>query len=177
MIEHIPDLVASGLDSLKIEGRMKSRYYTAVVTNAYRMALDEFRDHGKVQTPLPLLQKELDSVSHRQYCTGFYYHPIAEEANLAENPGYIGEKSFLCTVEAYNKDKRIAVCRQKNKFSVGDRCEIITPGKTGKAFRVEKMWDMENAPIEACAHPQMAFQIPLEIEAHPGDLIRAATEV
>ncbi len=177
MIEHIPDLVASGLDSLKIEGRMKSSYYTAVVTNAYRIALDEYQNFGKVATPVSLLQKELNSVSHRQYSTGFYYHPISSESNLADNAGYIGEKSFLCTVESYDPKEKIAVCRQKNKFGIGSVCEIITPGKTGRVFAVERMMDLDGNPIDACAHPQMLFQISLDFEAHPGDLIRGSANV
>ena len=97
MIEHIPDLETAGISSYKIEGRVKSAYYTAVVTNTYRMALDTYRQNPAAYQTDPLWIRELNSVSHREYNTGFYYTPPHENANTVTMLGYIREKAYLAT--------------------------------------------------------------------------------
>ncbi len=168
MIEHINQLREVGINSLKIEGRMKSAYYTAVVTNAYRIALDQ---PDLTESELNLLKHELESVSHREFCTGYYFDPEMIHSNLASTCGYLAEQSFLCSVEEILPDGS-AVCKQKNKFNVGDICEFITPGKTGNPITVLSMTDMNGNPIDSCPHPQMRFQIKTEKELKVGDLIR-----
>lgn len=168
MIEHLKELTQAGINSFKIEGRMKSAYYTALVTNAYRIAIDRMLESFDFQ---PLL-KELDSVSHREYCTGYYFDVGMENSQLAPDSGYIGEKSYLCTVLEYNSQTGLAKCKQKNKFSIGETCEFITPGKCGQTFEFTAMYDEKMNPIESCPHPQQIFFIKTEFELHAGDLIR-----
>ena len=168
MIRHLKELTQAGISSFKIEGRMKSAYYTALTTNAYRIALDRLDE----EVDFDSIMKELDSVSHREYCTGYYFDREMKNSQFAKDSGYIGEKSYLCTVLSYDHKTGLAKCQQKNKFSVGDLCEFITPGQCGKEFVVKKMLDEKMNPIEACPHPQQIFYIESNVELHPGDLIR-----
>ena len=167
MIKHLDELKNAGISSFKIEGRMKSAYYTAVVTNAYRIAMDR----GEA-ADFPHLLEELDSVSHREYCTGYYFDPRMDSSNFASTTGYIGEKSYLCLVESYDKEKKLAKCIQKNKFSVGDPCEYITPGQIGKPIDIAEMLDEKGNVIESCPHPQQVFYIRTDEQLKSGDLLR-----
>ena len=168
MIHHLKELCEAGIDSFKIEGRMKSAYYTALVTNAYHIALTEFEDP---KTSSDALLRELEAVSHREFCTGYYFDPHMNESNLASENGYIGEQSFLCTVDEVTEDGR-AVCIQNNKFQVGDICQFITPRKVGETLHIINMWNENGDPIEACPHPQMKFIIKTDKKLSAGDLIR-----
>lgn len=92
MIEHIPELMESGIDSFKIEGRMKSAYYTAVTANTYRMAIDRYLAEPAAYRFDPIWKTELESVSHRDYCTGYYFDDPMKNAQTVENAGYVREK-------------------------------------------------------------------------------------
>ncbi len=168
MIEHLSELIRAGISSFKIEGRMKSAYYTAVVTNAYRIALD----HSEETLDFFPLLRELDSVSHREYSTGYYFDKDMQNSNFASSNGYIGDKSYLCTVLEFDSEKNLAKCVQKNKFSVNDLCEFITPGACGQMLTIQKMLDESGAPIENCPHPQQVFYLKTDQNLKPGDLIR-----
>lgn len=168
MIEHLNELIRAGISSFKIEGRMKSAYYTALVTNAYRIAMD----CPDALTDFQPLFKELSSVSHREYCTGYYFDGCMENSQIASDSGYIGEKSYLATVVEYNKERHLAKCIQRNKFSSNDLCEYITPGKVGQDLCFTEMLDENLNPIPSCPHPQQIFYLKTDIELKPGDLIR-----
>ena len=168
MIEYVKELTQAGISSFKIEGRMKSAYYTALVTNAYRIAMDHMLETIDYK---PLL-RELDCVSHREYCTGYYFDRDMKNAQLAPDSGYIGEKAFLCTVLEYDGETKLAKCKQRNKFSLGEACEYITPGQVGKTFSFTEMYDEKMNPIDACPHPQQIFYLKTDVELNPGDLIR-----
>ena len=109
-IEHIPELIEAGIDSFKIEGRMKSAYYTAVVTNTYKMAIDSYFSGN--YTYNPLWYAELESVSHRDYNTGYYFTDSHKDPNLTENMGYIKDKAFLAVVLSYDKERGLAKMSQ-----------------------------------------------------------------
>lgn len=168
MIRHLKELMQAGISSFKIEGRMKSAYYTALVTNAYRIAMDHIDEPMDFD---PLL-KELDSVSHREYCTGYYFDREMQNSQFAPDSGYIGEKSYLCTVISYDPETKLAKCKQKNKYSVGDVCEFITPGKCGQRIVVNEMYDEKMNPIQSCPHPQQIFYMRCTEELREGDLVR-----
>ncbi len=171
LIAHVEELVKAGIDSFKIEGRMKSAYYTAVVTNCYRIALDSLfgKDTG---TTVDDLHNELDSVSHREYCTGYYFDHPQSQPHLATAPGYIKEKAFLATVEEYDEASGFALCRQRNKMVSGEEAEIISPGKTGVAFTPLAMTDAEGNTIESAPHAQMLFKVKMPFPVKRGDIIR-----
>ncbi len=172
MIEHIPELMESGIASFKIEGRMKSAYYTAVTTNAYRMAMDAYAADPTGYTYDPAWMAELESVSHREYCTGFYFGETTADANLCTLPGYIREKAYLATVEGYDPETGIATLKQRNKLTLGDTVEIITPGRVGRAFKPDALFLPDGTPIDATPHPYMEFRMPVPFEVREGDIVR-----
>ena len=171
-IEHIPELIEAGIDSFKIEGRMKSAYYTAVVTNTYKMAIDSYFS-GNYQYD-PLWYRELESVSHRDYATGYYYSDSHTDANLAKNNGYIKDKAFLAVAVGYDKETGLAEFTQRNKMVVGDSIELLTPGKVGSPLTVTKLYDENMNEIIGTSHPYMRFFMPVSVEIKPGDIIRAS---
>ncbi|MBR5768268.1 MAG: U32 family peptidase [Clostridia bacterium] len=169
MIEHIPELAEAGIDSFKIEGRMKSAYYAAATANAYRMALDAW-ENGEPYDPK--WRDELDGVSHRRYSTGFYFDNPGENAQTVTEPGYMRERIYAGTVERA-ADGRIYII-QRNRIAEGDEIDLLTPGRTGIPFRAEDMRDADGEPIAACPHPLMKYSIllPDGMTALPGDMIR-----
>lgn len=171
MIEHIPELMESGIDSFKLEGRMKSAYYTAVVTNTYRMAMDAYQKGGYQYDPAWL--RELQSVSHREYATGYYFHHSDQEANTCKEDGYIREKAYLGVALAYDEKTGEGLFMQKNKVCCGDAVELLTPGKTGQWAVAEQLFDKEHQPIESAPHPFMQFYVKLPFPVKPGDILRA----
>ncbi len=171
MIEHIPALMESGIDSFKIEGRMKSAYYAAVTTNAYRMAMDSYKK-GNYTFDERLLH-ELLSVSHREYATGYYFSDATENANTCQDTGYIREKAYLATVLSYNAETGEALCVQKNKMLSGDGAELLSPGKVGVPFTVGEIKDAEGNSIPSTPHPYMKFYLKMPFAVAEGDIIRS----
>ena len=195
MIEHIPELMESGIDSFKIEGRMKSAYYPAVVTNTYRMAMDAYtRDPAGYKFD-PAWMRELDSVSHREYATGFYLDDPMQEAQTVKGGHYIGEKAYYGTaletdspeakaelaailenrVDYENADGRLYRFMEKNKVRAADPAEVISPGETGKFFYVGELYDGEGYIRANIPHPQMIFWARVPFEVKPGDIMRVGT--
>lgn len=179
-IEHIPDLIEAGINSFKIEGRVKSAYYTAVVTNAYRMAMDAYAADPAAYEFDPAWRRELESVSHREYCTGYYFDRTTENAQLCSSPGYIRDKAYLATVEERGElpcgvPVTPDMCRltQHNKLVSGQTVEVISPGKVGRAFTLGTMYDSEGSVIEAAPHPSMCFFTHIPFPVSPGDIVRA----
>ncbi len=170
-IEHIPELIEAGIDSFKIEGRMKSSYYTAVVTNTYKMAFDSY--FSGCYEYNPLWYRELESVSHRDYHTGYYFTDSHADANLAKTTGYIKDKAFLAVVTSYDEKNGEAVLTQRNKMVKGDNVELLTPGKVGVPFKAEELFDECHNPIDSTPHPYMTFIMKVPFAVKEGDIIRA----
>jgi len=179
MIEHLDKLIEAGVSSLKIEGRMKSAYYAAAVTNAYRMALDD------VMAGRPFNKKlydEVSCVSHREYSTGHFFggedltaselSAVRATPGVCTNDGYIREKAYLATVVYYDKAAKVACLVQRNKLKVGDKCELLSPGKTGVPFEIVSITDTDGFTLDSAPHPGMYFSVPMSIEAKPGDILR-----
>lgn len=183
MLSHIGELADAGVSSLKIEGRVKSAYYTAVVSNAYRIAVDALDAYVKAGgnprdfVPDAALMHELEAVSHREYCTGFFYDEPADNAQLVTKPGYVRDKAYLAiadgSVRVTPDGKRLCGFVQRNKLCPGDSVELLSPGKTGKAFRVEALYDENLEPIESTPHPLMKYYMPVPFDALDGDILRA----
>ena len=158
MIEHVPELIAAGIDA----------YYTAAVTNAYRIALEGCMAGRPFD---PRCYAETESVSHREYGTGFYYERPSENANTVKVNEYLASTSFLCTVEEYDASKGLAKCVQRNKMRVGDRVNLLSPGGFGKDITLTALYDSEMTPIDSTPHAGMVFYAELP-EAKPFDIIR-----
>lgn len=176
MIEHIPELCESGIDCFKIEGRMRSAYYTACVTNAYRMALDAYYADRDNYTFDPLWLRELDSVSHREYGTGYFYDGTTENAQLAPGNRSVCEQTYLAYCEGYDPEKGLGIFLMRNKFSVGDKAELLTPGRTGRAFVFTDIFNENMEKIDCAPHPYMKTYVRLPFIPREGDLIRGAKE-
>lgn len=170
-VEHIPELIEAGINSFKIEGRMKSAYYTAVVTNTYKMALDSYFS-GKYEYN-PAWYRELESVSHRDYATGYYFSDSHVDANLSKTTGYIKDKAYLATVLSYDAEREMALLSQRNKMCVGDEIELLTPGKVGEPLVAGELFDEMGEPIESSCHPYMSFYMKTSVKMREGDIIRA----
>ena len=170
MIEHIPALCRAGVSSFKIEGRMKSAYYTAVVTNAYRMAIDAYLSGSDVYDPA--WGAEVDSVSHRDYDTGYYFDSPHTHAKVTERDGYLREKAYLARVISYDPVNKTALFEQKNKLCEGDVVEILTPGRPGISFVASALSDEEGNSLSAAPHPGMRFFLSVPVPVAEGDLLR-----
>ena len=171
MIEHIPELVKAGIDSFKIEGRAKSAYYTAVITNAYRMAVDGYlKNPSDSYVPEQWIIDETRKVSYREYGTGFYFDAPIVNANVSYEGGYRREWDVMAVVDRC-EDGFIFV-EQRNKFSVGDELEALEFGKKPVSFTVEQLFDEEGNPIESTPHPMMKAKIKSELNLKPGALLR-----
>lgn len=173
MIEHIPELMKSGITSFKIEGRMKSAYYAAVTANAYRIAIDRYLENPEGYAFDPLLLRELESVSHREYDTGFFFSKPLDDAKVAKDPGYLEARAYLADCVGYDEKTGVAEFVQKNKATVGMNAEILSPGKTGKAFVIDNMTDEKSVQIESCPRPFMHFFVKMPFEVKVGDILRA----
>lgn len=170
MIAHIPALSRAGISSFKIEGRMKSAYYTAVVTNAYRMAIDAYLSGS--DTYDPAWGAEVDGVSHRDYDTGYYFDSPHTHAKVTERDGYLREKAYLARVISYDPVNKTALFEQKNKLCEGDSVEILTPGRPGIPFVASGLSDEEGLPLSSAPHPGMRFRLPVPFPVAEGDLLR-----
>ncbi|MBQ4117072.1 MAG: U32 family peptidase [Clostridia bacterium] len=176
MIEHIPDLMECGINCFKIEGRMRSAYYTACVTNAYRMAMDSYMKDKDNYTYNPLWKRELESVSHRDYSTGFFYDKVNEEANISTGNKNVCEQSYYAIAEGYDADTGLAYFRQRNKFKVGDKAELLSPGTVGRGFTVNEIFDEKMNLLESAPHPGMYVYVKTPFEVKPGDILRSSFE-
>ena len=159
MIDHLDKLAEAGITSFKIEGRAKSAYYVSVVTNAYRMALDYLKDH-KDNFDLPdYIRDEVFKVSHRSYCTGFFFgHP--KDCQYYENSGYIREYDVVAVIDEC-KDGFL-YCSQRNKFSVGDTVEILSPLQKPYEMKITEIIDEKGEKLENACHAEMNFKIPCD---------------
>ena len=172
MIEHIPELVKAGINSFKIEGRVKSAYYTAVTANAYKTELNRyFEDMDNYKFDERALY-ELTSVSHREYGTGYFFDNCHENAQITSDGGYLRDKAFLSTVSDVDEEKGIAVLCQRNKSVDGQVCELVSPGAVSKEFTLEDMRGLDGNKIESAPHPQMLFTVKMNVPMKKGDIIR-----
>ena len=177
MISHIRELEEAGISGYKIEGRVKSAYYAAVVTNAYRMALDAYRRDPDSYVTDPALLYELDSVSHREYSTGFFFGDPKTGANTVTEHGYVREKSYLATAvsDSVGPDgDGLFTARfiQRNKAVSGQAAEIISPGSVGRPFVIGELFGEDGAAIESTPHPSMIFSVRTPFPVKTGDIMR-----
>jgi len=170
MIDHLDDLLAVGLDSLKIEGRAKSAYYAAIVTGAYRHCLDAAAEG---QEPDPVWRDEVDHVSHRHYATGFYYGPPGQ---YYKDSRYIREWQVVALVTDCDEEGN-ATLSLRNKFRTGDTVEIVGPDLRPFAMTVPEMTDEAGETLTEPKTPQMTFHVKLPQAVPPLSLVRHAVEL
>lgn len=170
MIEHIPELIQAGVDSLKIEGRAKTYYYTAVTTNAYRHAVDEYFDHlGDESYRLsPWIREELEKISHRAYSTGFFFGEPGQET---VSGGYIRRYNAVAVCEESSVDN-VAVITQRNKFLVGDTLDVLPPDGFSYEVKCLKLMNEEGEEVPAAPHPMQKLWMTADRPIPQGSVIR-----
>lgn len=169
MINHIPELIQSGVSSLKIEGRMKSSYYVATVVKAYRQAIDEYikkTDSYKVKKEW---LSELEKSSHRPFSTGFYFGK--PEKQVYESSSYIRTHEICGLVTDYDEKSNIATIEQRNKIFKGDTVEILTPNRKNFEITIDNMCDSEGNAIESTPHPQMIYKVHTDKKLNKYDML------
>lgn len=171
LIEHLDKLYAAGIRSFKIEGRAKSAYYTAVVTGAYRRAVDLLmRDPEHYRCP-PELLEEVRRVSHRAYCEGFLFGP-PEPGQCYRDGGYLRPWEVMAVVEGYDAERGRLLCIQRNKFSVGDVLELLTPDGELLLLTVSELYDAQGEAVISAPHPTMRCCIPYAHPVPQGSILR-----
>ena len=177
MIEHIPELVNAGIDSFKIEGRMKTALYVAVVSRTYRQAIDDyFEDPQKYIDNIPYYKKEIAKCTYRQFTTGFFFGPTTHDSQIYDNNTYVKGYEYLGTIHESLEDGR-GVFEQKNKFSVGDEVEIMKPTGENIVTKVLSMQDEKGENVDSCPHPGQRITLQTECTLQEYDIIRQEKEV
>ncbi len=172
MIEHIPELVEAGIDSFKIEGRMKTALYVATTARTYRRAIDDyFESPEKYQANMQWYHDEIRKCTMRNFSTGFYFGKPGAESQIYDSNTYVQEYTYLGQVEAVTPEGE-AVIHQKNKFSVGDEIEIMKPDFTNEIVKVLSITDPENGPQESAPHPKQLLHIKLSGTPSALDILR-----
>ena len=171
MLEYLPAIVQSGVTSLKIEGRAKSAYYTAVITAAYRRALDAWRVSGyrtDYIVPQEILN-EMNKVSHRAYSTGFYLGR-PQQGQCQENGGYIRDYQVAGVVQSY--ENGMITVSQRNKILRGAVLDVLEPRGDSYLIQAQELYDLHGKMLESTPHAQMIYQIPVDRPVKPGALLR-----
>ena len=172
MIEHIPDLIEAGIDSMKIEGRMKTALYVATVARTYRKAIDDYlKDPALYEKNMPWYQEQISNCTYRQFTTGFFYGKPTEEAQIYDNNTYIKEYTYLGIVGEQNSDGCYCIS-QRNKFSVGETIEVMKPNGDNVEVTVKSIQDEEGNFMESAPHPQQTLYIDLGMELDAFDILR-----
>lgn len=168
MIEHIDELYKAGISSFKIEGRAKSAYYTAVTTNAYRHALNDYMKDPEGYKLQPWIKEELEKISHREYSTGFFFG--TEPGQTTDNGGYIRHYNQVAVCESY--ENGVAVITQRNKFLVGDTLDVLPP--SGLSFEVKAL-SLKNEygeMVDSAPHAMQKLFMEVDKEIPKGSVIR-----
>ena len=175
MIEHIPEMIEAGIDSFKIEGRMKTALYVATVARTYRKAIDDYlEDPKKYEANMPWYLDQISNCTYRQFTTGFYFGKPGDESQIYDSNTYVKEYTYLGIVG----EKKDGMCRieQRNKFSVGEEIEIMKPDGGNEKTRVRRIVDEDGCEQESAPHPKQVLYVELDKEADVYDILRREEE-
>lgn len=172
MIEHVPDLIEAGVDSLKIEGRMKTALYVAAVARTYRRAIDDYRTSPELyEKNLDYYREEIAKCTYRQFTTGFYYGKTDADAQIYDANTYIKEYTYIGIVQETDERGFVKIY-QRNKFSVGEEIEVMVPDGTNRLLKVLAMEDENRQPVESAPHPKQEIWIDFGEPLETGWLLR-----
>ena len=172
MIEHIPELVEAGVDSFKIEGRMKTALYVAVVTRTYRQAIDDYFESPELyQSRMDYYKEEIAKCTYRQFTTGFFFGKPDKDTQIYDSNTYVKAYTYLGLIGEKN-EKGLYALEQRNKFSVGECIEVMKPDGRDLTVTVKAMTDAEGQPMESCPHPKQKIFVDLGVELEAFDLLR-----
>ena len=176
MIEYIPEIVDAGIDSLKIEGRMKTALYVACVARTYRKAIDDwFESEEKYRANMEWYREEIAKCTYRQFTTGFYFGKPNENTQIYDTNTYVNDYVYLGIVERID-ERGFAKFQQRNKFSVGDTIEIMKPDGTNANAKVLAMYNEEGEAVDSCPHSKQELFVELDIQPQQYDLMRVKTQ-
>lgn len=176
MIEYIPQLVEAGIDSLKIEGRMKTALYVATVARTYRKALDDwFESEETYRNNMSWYQEEISKCTYRQFTTGFYFGKPDEQTQIYDNNTYVNEYIYLGIVEEVLQDGTVQT-EQRNKFCVGDEIEIMKPCGRNVSATVISIQNAEGEAMESAPHPKQRLHLTLSVVPEKYDILRIKSE-
>lgn len=172
LLPYLPDVIASGVDSLKIEGRMKSVHYAASVVKAYREAIDSYFAAPEQFEVKKEWVEELDKVSHRAYTTGFYYGRPTEKDQIYGTSSYTQTSDFVGLVLDYDEKTGFATVEQRNNMKVGQEIEIFQPHLAGYRQILQEMYNNEGEAIQVAPHPQQIVKIRMDKPVEPYGILR-----
>ena len=176
MIEHIPELIGAGIDSFKVEGRMKAALYVATVARTYRKAIDDFMESPEIyKQNMPWYLSQISNCTYRQFTTGFFFGRPSEETQIYDNSTYLKEYTYLGTVEGCTGDGLCTVI-QRNKFSVGEQIEAMKPDGANLELTVLKILDESGKEMQSAPHPQQKLYIDLGTPLEQYDILRRKEE-
>lgn len=171
MIEHIPELIDAGIDSLKIEGRMKTALYVATVARTYRKAIDDYlEDPEKYKANMPWYLDQISNCTYRQFTTGFYFGKPDENTQIYDSNTYVKEYTYLGII-GEEKDGMYRI-EQRNKFSVGEQIEIMKPNGDNIEVTVQRIVNEDGQEQESAPHPKQVLYVDLGCEAQRYDILR-----
>ncbi len=172
MIAHIPEMVDAGIDSMKVEGRMKTGLYIATVARAYRQAIDDFFDSPqKYQENLSYYQEEVKKCTNRKFTTGFFYGSPGQEAQIYDSNTYVTEYTYLGIIEEVLEDGS-GMITQRNKFSIGEEIEVMKPDGRNITATVLSLKNEKGESILSCPHPKQRIFVNLGIVLEEFYLLR-----
>lgn len=171
MIEHIPELIEAGIDSFKIEGRMKSVFYTAMTTRSYRKAIDAYYMSGYGNAYDPAWLEDLSKTSHRKYTTAFFFDNKPDDAQIYETNTYIRTHSFVGKVIQYDKKNKVAEIMQRNPLFDGEIIEVIQPVLEDFTQKVKNMTDSEGGQVLSTPHAQMIYYMKMDKPVEIGSIL------
>ena len=172
MIEHVPEMIEAGIDSFKIEGRMKTALYVATVARTYRKAIDDYNESPKkYYANMEWYKEEIGKCTYREFTTGFYFDKPNSDTQIYDSNTYVKNYIYLGTVES-NDERGFAKIEQKNKFSVGETIEIMKPDGRNVLAEVRGIYTEEGVSQESAPHPKQVLFIDLSEKADMYDILR-----
>ena len=176
MIEHIPELIESGIDSFKIEGRMKTALYVATVARTYRKAIDDYLESPeKYKENMPWYLDQISNCTYRHFTTGFFFGKPSEEAQIYDNNTYEKEYTYLGIVGEQNEEGLYRI-EQRNKFSVGETIEVMRANGDNIPVTVKRILDEEGNDMPSAPHPKQVLYLDLGQELMQYDILRRKEE-
>lgn len=176
MIEHIPELVEAGIDSFKIEGRMRTALYAATVARTYRKALDDYFTSSKLyEQQMPWYLEQIANCTYRQFTTGFFYGRPSEEAQIYDNNTYVKGYTYLGIIGEQDAAGFYRI-EQRNKFSVGEQIEVMKPDGQNIAVTVRAIRDEQGTPVESAPHPKQVLYVDVGYSLDQYDILRRKEE-
>lgn len=174
MIEYIPELLESGINSFKIEGRMKTALYVATVARTYRLAIDDcLKDVEYYRSRIPFYKAEIAKCTYRKYTTGFFFGKPDENTQIYDSNTYVKEYTYLGIVK---KEEAGYTLEQRNKFSLGEEIEVMKPDGTNLLVTVKGIWDEKDVPMDSAPHPKQKIRFDLGVELDEFDILRRKEE-